>query len=153
MEAASDYLKSIPVRGDGRDVVVMGVDDSALSNLGFFREHKYGWSAHPKVLEVYAELKDAKIGVVILSGRPESQRAITTENLIEAGFNAGWEDLILRTPEEEALTNREYKSQRRVELEGKGYRILFNVGDQWSDLLGPAKSRTFKIPNPMYYVY
>ena len=34
-----------------------------------------------------------------------------------------------------------------------GYRIVGNMGDQWSDLTGaPEGDRTFKVPDPMYYV-
>lgn len=46
-----------------------------------------------------------------------------------------------------------YKSEKRKELEEEGYRILGNSGDQWSDLLGSSISaRSFKLPNPMYYI-
>jgi hypothetical protein len=46
-----------------------------------------------------------------------------------------------------------YKSEKRKEMEEEGYRILGNSGDQWSDLLGSFMSaRSFKLPNPMYYI-
>ena len=46
-----------------------------------------------------------------------------------------------------------YKSEKRKEMEEEGYRILGNSGDQWSDLLGsPMSVRSFKLPNPMYYI-
>ncbi|KAL6006047.1 hypothetical protein ACLOJK_040092 [Asimina triloba] len=46
-----------------------------------------------------------------------------------------------------------YKSGKRKQLEGEGYRILGNMGDQWSDILGTnAGQRTFKVPDPMYYI-
>jgi hypothetical protein len=46
-----------------------------------------------------------------------------------------------------------YKSEKRKEMEAEGYRILGNSGDQWSDLLGYSMSaRSFKLPNPMYYI-
>lgn len=46
-----------------------------------------------------------------------------------------------------------YKSEKRSEMEKDGYRILGNSGDQWSDLLGSSVSvRSFKLPNPMYYI-
>lgn len=46
-----------------------------------------------------------------------------------------------------------YKSNERKRLEKKGYRIIGNIGDQWSDLLGTnAGNRTFKLPDPMYYI-
>ena len=46
-----------------------------------------------------------------------------------------------------------YKSEKRKQIESEGYRILGNSGDQWSDLLGSSMSaRSFKLPNPMYYI-
>jgi len=46
-----------------------------------------------------------------------------------------------------------FKSEKRSEMEKDGYRIVGNSGDQWSDLLGSSLSlRSFKLPNPMYYI-
>ena len=46
-----------------------------------------------------------------------------------------------------------YKSEKRSEMENEGFRIIGNSGDQWSDLLGTSISiRSFKLPNPMYYI-
>lgn len=46
-----------------------------------------------------------------------------------------------------------FKSERRATLEAEGFRIHGNSGDQWSDLLGwSTPTRSFKLPNPMYYI-
>lgn len=46
-----------------------------------------------------------------------------------------------------------YKSAIRKQLTEEGYRIWGNVGDQWSDLQGDhTGNRTFKLPNPMYFI-
>ena len=48
-----------------------------------------------------------------------------------------------------------YKEKKRNELlaQPQRYRIVGNVGDQWSDLVGEHVGiRTFKVPNPMYYI-
>ncbi|PKU74023.1 Acid phosphatase 1 [Dendrobium catenatum] len=46
-----------------------------------------------------------------------------------------------------------YKSEKRSEMVADGYRIHGNSGDQWSDLLGSnTGNRSFKLPNPMYYI-
>ncbi|KAL3696588.1 hypothetical protein R1sor_010664 [Riccia sorocarpa] len=170
IHAASDYLKTVEVQGDGLDVVVMDIDETALSNLEYYINHHYGaevfnetvWDdwvyekkavAFKHTLKLFNELKAAKIGTVFLTGRPESQRNITAANLEAAGYK-GWTELLLRSPEEVGLTAIKFKSQRRVDLEKKGYRVLTSLGDQWSDLNGPsAGARTFKLPNPMYYIF
>lgn len=37
-------------------------------------------------------------------------------------------------------------------LQQSGYRIVVNVGDQRSDLTGGYALKTFKLPNPSYYI-
>lgn len=50
-------------------------------------------------------------------------------------------------------TSVEFKSAQRKKLEESGYRIVGNIGDQWSDILGTnTGNRTFKLPDPMYYI-
>ena len=41
---------------------------------------------------------------------------------------------------------------RRAIVERRGFRILANVGDQWSDLDEGYAARRFKLPNPMYVI-
>ncbi|XP_057862037.1 uncharacterized protein LOC131070492 [Cryptomeria japonica] len=54
---------------------------------------------------------------------------------------------------DQGTTAVEYKSGKREELVKKGYRIWGNVGEQLSDLtVTSLGSRTFKLPNPMYYI-
>ncbi len=58
-----------------------------------------------------------------------------------------------RSAEEETTPAVEYKTKERLKLEEQGYRIWSGFGDQWSDITGAASgSRTFKLPNPMYYI-
>ncbi len=60
----------------------------------------------------------------------------------------------IRSEENEGVPAVEYKTKERLKLEEKGFRIWSGFGDQWSDLTGSASgSRTFKLPNPMYYIY
>jgi predicted secreted acid phosphatase len=45
-----------------------------------------------------------------------------------------------------------YKSGTRAYIESQGYDIVANFGDQFSDLLGGFADKTFKMPNPNYYL-
>ncbi|XP_048539091.1 stem 31 kDa glycoprotein-like [Triticum urartu] len=88
---------------------------------------------------------------VFLTGRTEDQRAITVANLRRQGISA-WMNLLLKQPgfKGSAVT---YKSGERQQLQDAGYVIVGNIGDQWSDILGaPEGARTFKLPDPMYYI-
>ena len=64
----------------------------------------------------------------------------------------GVKQLILRSPQDEALTAAVYKSRARAGLEKKGWKIALSLGDQVSDMsLGHADAG-FLLPNPMYFI-
>ena len=44
------------------------------------------------------------------------------------------------------------KSGTRAYIESLGFKIVANFGDQFSDLLGGYAVKTFKMPNPNYYL-
>jgi hypothetical protein len=44
-----------------------------------------------------------------------------------------------------------FKAAERAKLEAH-YRIIANVGDQWSDLNGGSAEKNFKVPNPFYFL-
>jgi hypothetical protein len=46
----------------------------------------------------------------------------------------------------------QYKSGTRAYIESLGYEIVANFGDQYSDLIGGYAEKTFKLPNPNYYL-
>ncbi|KAK3415626.1 acid phosphatase 1 [Eucalyptus grandis] len=163
------YAKSLKLAGDGKDVWVFDVDETLLSNLPYYAKHGFGaepynstlfnqWvltgkaPALPETLELYRELLKLGIKPIFLTGRTEDQRKITSSNLRNAGFS-NWEMLILKGSTYSGTTAVVYKSSERRKVEESGYRIVGNIGDQWSDLLGiHAGNRTFKLPDPMYYI-
>ncbi|XP_008798586.1 acid phosphatase 1-like [Phoenix dactylifera] len=163
------FAQTVQVVGDGKDVWIFDVDETLLSNLPYYAVNGYGsedfnettfdeWvnlakaPALPASLRLYEELLGLGFQVVLLTGRVEAQRNVTAENLSFAGYHS-WNRLILREDSDIGKKAVRYKSGRRAELEAQGYRIHGNSGDQWSDLLGsPMAMRSFKLPNPMYYI-
>ena len=51
-----------------------------------------------------------------------------------------------------SCTTVHYKSATRRHIESLGYDIVANFGDQYSDLTGGYANRTFKLPNPTYFL-
>jgi predicted secreted acid phosphatase len=46
-----------------------------------------------------------------------------------------------------------FKSAERAGVVAKGYKIILNVGDQWSDLRGtPEAEYSVKYPDPYYFL-
>eukprot|EP00257_Ricinus_communis_P001015 XP_002510996.2 acid phosphatase 1 [Ricinus communis] len=166
---AGVYAKSVQLSEDGKDAWVFDVDETLLSNLPYYADHGYGlevfdpmkfdkWveeATAPAIessLKLYKEVRGLGFKVFLLTGRSEYQRGVTEENLIKAGFQS-WDKLILRASGDHGKLASIYKSEKRSEMVSEGYRILGNSGDQWSDLLGISMStRSFKLPNPMYYI-
>jgi len=103
-------------------------------------------------LKLYKEVLDLGFKAILLTGRSEGHRGVTVDNLNKQGFH-DWDKLILGTAADRKKTATTYKSEKRKQIEAEGYMILGNSGDQWSDLLGSSVSaRSFKLPNPMYYI-
>ncbi|CAI0449644.1 unnamed protein product [Linum tenue] len=168
-EEAVAYAKGLQLQGDGKDVWVFDIDETLLSNLPYYKDHGYGAEVFNPVdfdmwvdkatapaleasLKLYQQLLDMGFKIILLTGRSEAQRAVTEQNLRSAGFQS-WDRLILRATEDHGKLAATYKSEKRDEMLEAGYRILGNSGDQWSDLLGwPMSTRSFKLPNPMYYI-
>jgi hypothetical protein len=46
----------------------------------------------------------------------------------------------------------DFKAPERRRLTEQGYTILISIGDQQSDLDGGFAERTFKLPNPVYFL-
>ncbi|CAA7027499.1 unnamed protein product [Microthlaspi erraticum] len=166
---ALSYAKTIQLAGDGKDAWVFDVDETLLSNLEYYAANGYGsvpynskkfndWVLQGTApgfdasLKLFKGLKKLGFTIILLTGRDEVQRSITTQNLLDAGYS-GWEYLLLRDHKDQGKAAAQYKSERRLEMIKKGYKIHGNTGDQWSDLQGFAVAdRSFKVPNPMYFI-
>lgn len=114
--------------------------------------------------------KAKRIGYTIfgLTGRNDDQKQATLANLRKVGygnaFTAGrfytkWTGKgDSQQPPYIACaaakcTTVEYKAGTRRYLEQKrGFTIVANYGDQWSDLMGGYADHTVKLPNPTYYL-
>ncbi len=163
--AARDYLGARVKSASPQDrlAAVFDIDETSLSNwqamadCGFCAysvETKLYSLAHDPaitpVLELYNDARSKGVAVFFLTGCPNAQREVTTENLREAGYK-DWVELIMR-PDGDQSPARLFKPQERQKIEDKGYHIILNIGDQASDLAGCCAERTFKLPNPFYLV-
>ncbi|KAH0687653.1 hypothetical protein KY285_018211 [Solanum tuberosum] len=166
--AAIQYAKSLKIGKD--DVWVFDIDETTLSNLPYYARSdvafgsiKYNdttfdeWTREgkaptvPAALFLYNTVLSMGIKPVFISGTKEEFRQIRITNLNKVGYHS-WIRLILKGVNDTG-SSMKYKSRKRAELVKDGYRIVGNIGDQWSDLLGDyVGQRTFKLPDPMYYI-
>ncbi|KAL1551598.1 acid phosphatase 1-like [Salvia divinorum] len=170
-DAAIEYAKTVKPAADGKDVWVFDIDETTLSNLPYYarsdvqfgaiayNDTKFNeWVAEgqapavPAIRKLYLKVQSLGFKTVFLSGTAEKFTDVRITNLHETGYDK-WEKLILKGEDQHGKTAVQYKSDKRGDLVKKGYRIVGNVGDQWSDLIGTnVGSRTFKVPDPMYYI-
>ncbi|XP_073278887.1 acid phosphatase 1-like [Primulina huaijiensis] len=166
---AAAYAKSVKISGNGKVAWIFDIDETLLSNVPYYEVHGFGaeifdelsfnlWvdlaeaPALPASLRLYKELEQLGFTIILLTGRDESQRNATESNLLYSGYS-NWERLILRQNDDQGKPATIYKSERRKALQDEGYIIHGNSGDQWSDLTGfSVAKRSFKLPNPLYFI-
>jgi predicted secreted acid phosphatase len=103
-------------------------------------------------LRVYKEAQKLGVSVFFITGRHEDERDATERNLRAQGFE-NWRELTLRPASGGSQSTSDYKSSARGQIVAQGYRIVLNVGDQWSDLKGkPEAEYSVKYPDPFYFL-
>jgi predicted secreted acid phosphatase len=148
----------------GKPAIVFDIDETALSNWEIEKKLGFGyvpsiWSDWEKagtavpvkpILGLYKYAREHKVAVFFVTGRRESSRMGTEQNLMNVGYT-DYVELVMK-PETYNGPVVPYKSGARDAIMKQGYRILVNIGDQDSDLDGGFSETRFKVPNPMYIV-
>jgi hypothetical protein len=158
--------------------IVLDVDDTTLNTYNYEIFSNFVYNPVSNGTFVSAEAFPAVFGmpdlvdyasthgytIFFLTGRPEAQRAATEGNLTKVGYPAVPDDHVFLKdltkpiyascyqPPTATCTTIQYKSLTRGYIESLGYNIVANFGDQYSDLTGGYADKTFKLPNPMYYL-
>jgi predicted secreted acid phosphatase len=137
--------------------------------------------AVPGMVQMVNDAAAEGYAIFFLTGRPATQEGATLGNLtadgtgVDAGYPApttlsNGEDGLFTKPAVadypdylktacadeiaagKTCTTVHYKSATRAHIESLGYEIVGNFGDQFSDLEGGHADRTFKLPNPNYFL-
>ena len=157
-----------------KPAIVLDVDETALSNWRAYRVNGWARIAHgPCDLErgpcgIYAwqamaggvaigptlrlveRARTLGVAVFFVTGRPREVRDVTERNLREQGFS--WDRLIMLPSDRQFRSGVDFKVPERKRIAAEGYTILLSIGDQQSDLDGGYAERTFKLPNPVYFL-
>ena len=164
-QAAQSYLEQNLRRyALMKPALVLDIDETAVSNLGYFRQYDLAYLAQefnawielgqspaiPEVLDLYRWSRAHGVAVFFVSGRLEKQRGATDRNLRQAGY-LDWQELVLK-PEGGNDPSSQFKPAQRKRIIEQGYAILANLGDQESDLSGGYADAQFKLPNPIYWI-
>jgi acid phosphatase len=101
-------------------------------------------------LHLVRRARQLGVAVFFITGRPGELRESTERNLREQGFT--FDHVFLLPSDQKFASGVDFKTPIRRKLEAEGYTVLLSIGDQQSDLDGGAAERTFKLPNPVYYL-
>lgn len=147
------------------DAIILDIDETALSNYNSMVNLSFGGTlqeiiadedkgkdpAIKPTLALYQYAKSHGFAVFFITGRQEPERSTTIDNLKKAGYDQ-WDGLILRPFEYKTATAATYKPAMRKQITSQGYHIIMNIGDQESDLRGGYADKTYKLPNPFYFI-
>jgi predicted secreted acid phosphatase len=147
------------------------------TNATFVTEQRF--PAVPGMVDMLTRAAARGYTIIFLTGRPAAQEAATLGNLtvdgigVDAGYpqpstlKDGEDGLFTKPPVADypdylkaacagdpngSCTTVHYKSATRAHIESLGYNIVANFGDQFSDLKGGFADKTFKLPNPNYFL-
>lgn len=171
IEQASFFLESFVERSE-KDAIILDIDETALHSpweflnpsVPFTHSELHGWmkqgeaEAVQSVLELYQQAIANGYVVFFITGRDIEKAEATKENLRKVGYDE-WEGIFFRTefivgdssdPLSSAIP---YKTSIRKQLTKKGYEIVCNIGDQYSDLQGGFSNEVYRVPNPFYTVF
>jgi HAD superfamily, subfamily IIIB (Acid phosphatase) len=163
-----------------KPALVLDIDETSLSNRPFFLANDFGtimqgackldagksvpdepcgfnaWlteheaKAIDPTLKLFNLAKSKNVAVFFITGRRDNERLPTIANLKKAGYE-GWTDLMMRAPDDQTPVGM-FKMAERAKIAARGFTIIANVGDQRSDLDGGYAERTFRVPNPFYFL-
>ncbi len=148
--------------------IVLDIDETSLSNAQF--EYRYGfgfnttlWNAWVKeaaataikpMLELAKWAAQKHIAIFFITGRKQLSSELANDptviNLKKVGYPR-WAGLYFKNPEGK-MTTAEFKTSVRKKITRKGYAVVANIGDQYSDLVGGYAEGKFKLPDPMYFI-
>jgi len=157
-----------------KPAAVFDIDETSLSNWPAYRAN--GWAritagpcdlekgpcglrawqamgqskALPATLDLARHARELGVAVFFITGRPPELREATESNLRAEGYE--WDGLVLLPAGAAFKSAADFKSPERRKLEEQGYTVLISIGDQQSDLAGGYAERTFKLPNPVYFL-
>jgi HAD superfamily, subfamily IIIB (Acid phosphatase) len=157
-----------------KPAIVLDIDETSLSNWPAYRLNGWvritnggcdlqqgpcglrAWQAMGQskaiapTLALARHARELGVAVFFITGRPANLRQATERNLKDESYE--WTAVILQPEGAQFASAVDFKAPERRKLTEQGYTVILSLGDQQSDLTGGYAERTFKLPNPVYYL-
>lgn len=146
--------------------IVFDIDETSLSNYQDMESLSFGGTdadfdraaneAHDPAIKptlaLYHTAQSHGVYVFFITGRAEADCKEAQANLRAVGYTS-WQGFYCKPKAYQAIKSAiPYKTAMRKQITAEGYTIIASVGDQYSDLKGGYAEKTFKLPNPFYYL-
>ncbi|KUH38176.1 MULTISPECIES: HAD family acid phosphatase [Streptomyces] len=145
LTSARPYLEQRTAGGSGQKLaIVLDIDNTSLeTDFHYFWE--YPTPAVRPVLDLARYAHSRGVAVFFVTARPGIIHDLTAHNLKAVGYPVT--GLYVRDLPDLFEEVAAYKTEKRAEIEAKGYTVIANIGNRPSDLTGGHAERTFKLPD------
>ncbi|MET9951015.1 HAD family acid phosphatase [Streptomyces sp. NPDC006339] len=130
--------------GREKQAIVLDIDNSSLET-DFHPFWELPTPAIPEVRDLVQDAHERGVDVFFVTARPGILHSLTDWNLKQAGYPV--DGLYVRSLPDLFAEVGAYKTAKRAEIEGKGYTIIANIGNNTTDLVGGHAERAFKLPD------
>ncbi|MGW0775648.1 HAD family acid phosphatase [Streptomyces sp. NPDC002835] len=145
VDEARPYIEQRTADADGeKQAIVLDIDNTSLET----HFHPF-WQLPTPAIERMRDLAryaDSRgVAVFFVTARPGIIHSLTDWNLKRVGYPV--DGLYVRDLPDLFHEVSAYKTEKRAEIEAKGYTIIANIGNNTTDLVGGHAERTFKLPD------
>ena len=174
VDDAKNWLNTRTSNTAEKLAIVLDIDETSLSNWRAYKLNNFArivngpcdlekgpcgirsWQAMgispalDPTVELVKLAKSKGISVFFISARPPDLQEATENNLRTDGYQ--WDKVIIQKDKTKYESAVDFKMPERKKLTEEGYTIILCMGDQQSDLSGGYCEKTFKLPNPVYFL-
>jgi hypothetical protein len=144
-DEARPYLEDRISKGAGEKMaIVLDIDNTSLETA-FHPIWELPTPAVQQTLDLARYADSRGVAVYFVTARPGIIYSLTKDNLEKEGFPIA--GLYVRDLPDIFDEVSKYKTAKRAEIESEGYKIIANIGNTPTDMVGGHAEKTFKLPD------
>ncbi|NLU73864.1 hypothetical protein HCC61_14445 [Streptomyces sp. HNM0575] len=144
-DKARPYLEKRISQGSGEKMAVVFDIDNTVLETAFHPIWELPTPAVQQTLDLARYADSRGVAVYFVTARPGIISSLTKDNLEKDGFPIS--GLYVRDLPDIFEEVAKYKTAKRAEIEDEGYKIIANIGNSPTDMVGGHAEETFKLPD------